>query len=169
MSDLYSEVIVKKKKTAKDTLCKAGLIILTVLAVFSALIGLLGLISLLILVAVGVLDYFIWPTLDVEYEYLYVNGELDVDKIMSKQKRKRVYSCDLKKLELMAPSNSHELDYQKNNKNIQVLDFSSMDENAKTYTAIIPGEKGTQMLIFEPNETMVKDLKNKKPREVKLY
>ncbi len=169
MSDLYTEVIVKRKKTAKDTLCKAGLVVLTVLAVLGAFIGFLGLISLLILFAVGLLDYFVWPTLDVEYEYLYVNGELDIDKIMSRQKRKRVYSCDLKKLELMAPSNSHELDYQKNNKNLQRLDFSSMEADAKTYTAILPGEKGTQMLIFEPNETIVKDLKNRKPREVKLY
>ena len=28
---------------------------------------------------------------------LYVNGELDIDKIMSKQKRKRVGSYDMKK------------------------------------------------------------------------
>lgn len=169
MSDLYTEVIVKRKKTVKDTLCKAGLVVLTVLAVFSLLLGILGLISIVVMLAVAALDYFIWPTLDVEYEYLYVNGEIDIDKIMSRQKRKRVYSCDLKKLELMAPSSSHELDYQKNNKNITRHDFSSMEENAKTYTAIIPGDKGTEMLIFEPNQTIVDDLKRLKPREVKLY
>ena len=35
MGDLYSELLVKKDKTAKDSLLKYGLIVLTVLAVFA--------------------------------------------------------------------------------------------------------------------------------------
>ena len=38
MGDLYSELLVKKDKTAKDSLLKYGLIVLTVLAVFAGLI-----------------------------------------------------------------------------------------------------------------------------------
>ena len=38
MVDLYSELLVKKDKTAKDSLLKYGLIVLTVLAVFAGLI-----------------------------------------------------------------------------------------------------------------------------------
>ena len=59
-------------------------------------------IILLLAVVMGVVDYFKLPSLDLEYEYLYVNGELDIDKIMSKQKRKRVGSYDMKKVEIVA-------------------------------------------------------------------
>ena len=37
MGDLYSELLVKKDKTAKDSLVKYGLIVLTALAVFAGL------------------------------------------------------------------------------------------------------------------------------------
>ena len=43
-------------------------------------------------IALGVACYFVIPKTDLEYEYLFVNGELDIDMIMSKSKRKRVKS-----------------------------------------------------------------------------
>ena len=37
MGDLYSELLVKRERTAKDSLVKYGLIVLTALAVFAGL------------------------------------------------------------------------------------------------------------------------------------
>lgn len=168
MSDLYTEVIVKRKTTAKDYILKTVLIVLTVLAALSAIVLPLGIIGFLIFIAFGVADYFLLPTFDVEYEYLYVNGELDVDKILSKQKRKRVFRGDIKGLEIMAPSQSHALDYYNNNKNLKTYDFSSGEEGAKTYTMILKGEKEMQRVIFEPNDVILRDMKRVAPREVNL-
>ena len=56
MGDLYSELLVKKDKTAKDSLLKYGLIVLTVLAVFAGLI--ITPLSLIIAVALGIACYF---------------------------------------------------------------------------------------------------------------
>ena len=39
MSDLYSELLVKKEPTAKDSIVKYGMIVLTVLAVGAGQIG----------------------------------------------------------------------------------------------------------------------------------
>ena len=117
----------------------------------------------------GVVDYFKLPALDLEYEYLYVNGELDIDKIMSKQKRKRVGSYDMKKVELVAPRNSHELDSFRNRKDLKVHDYSSMEENAKTFGMVINGEKGMELIYFDPNEAILKDMQRIAPRSVKLY
>ena len=39
-------------------------------------------------IALGIACYFVIPKTDLEYEYLFVNGELDIDMIMSKSKRK---------------------------------------------------------------------------------
>ena len=86
MSDLYIELLVKKKKTSTDTLLKALMIGVTVIFVLGGI--LFNPIILIPAIVMGVVDYFKLPALDLEYEYLYVNGELDIDKIMSKQKRK---------------------------------------------------------------------------------
>ena len=50
-----------------------------------------------------------------------MNGDIDVDKIMSKQKRKHCASYSLENLEVMAPTGSHALDSCKNSAGIQVL------------------------------------------------
>ena len=55
-------------------------------------------------IALGVACYFVIPKTDLEYEYLFVNGELDIDMIMSKSKRKRVKSLQLAEADLVAPS-----------------------------------------------------------------
>ena len=108
------------------------------------------------------------PTLDLEYEYLYVNGEIDIDKIMSKQKRKRVFSGDVASLELLAPSQSHELDHYRTRTDIKKNDFSSGKKDAKTYTMILKKDQGMELVIFEPSEVMLKDMKRMAPREVHL-
>lgn len=169
MSDLYTEIIVKRKKTAKDTILKALLIAATVLAVLAALFTTLGLIAFVVVIVLGIADFFLIPTFDVEYEYLYVNGELDVDKIMSKQKRKRVYSADVKNLEILAPTKSHALDSYNHRQDLKTYDFSSGDEQNQSYTMVIKGEKGLERVIFEPNDVILHDMKRMAPREVNLY
>ena len=72
MSDLYTEEIVKKEKTMKDTVIRVLLIAGTAVAVLSLMV--LGWLSIILIIAFAVADYFVLPTLELEYEYLYVNG-----------------------------------------------------------------------------------------------
>ena len=166
MSDLYTEESIKKEKTGREMLIKAALIAGTVLSVLSFMI--LGWIALILIAGFAVADYFIIPSLDLEYEYLYVNGELDIDKIMSKQKRKRVFSGDISALELMAPSQSHELDHYRSRSDVKAKDFSSGKQDAKTFTMILKKEQGIEMVTFEPSDIILKDMKRMAPREVHL-
>ena len=166
MSDLYTEEIVKKEKTGKDTIIKVLLIAGTAASVLS--FPVLGMISIVLIIAFAVADYFIIPSLDLEYEYLYVNGEIDIDKIMSKQKRKRIFSGDVSSIELMAPSASHELDHYRSRQDIKKKDYSSGKKDAKTYTMVLKQDQGLMMVTFEPSETVLKDMKRIAPREVHL-
>ncbi|MDO4522579.1 MAG: DUF6106 family protein [Eubacteriales bacterium] len=168
MSDLYTELIVKRKMTAADSIKKYLLLTATAVAAVLTLLTGLSIVFLLATIALGVADYFVIPTLDVEFEYLYVNGELDIDKIMSKQKRKRAYSTDISELELLAPSRSHALDYYNNQKNLKTYDFSSGAADQVSYTMIVKKDQGLERVIFEPNDTILKDMKRVKPREVNL-
>lgn len=169
MSDLYTEVIVKRKPRPIDMVERILLIAGTVISVLLFLTTTLGIIALLLTAAFAAADFFLLPGLDVEFEYLYVNGELDVDKIMSKQKRKRVYSANIREMEILAPSDSHVLDSYNRKTDLKVHDFSSGDSSNKSYTMIIKGEKQMEKVIFEPNQVMLNDMKRMAPREVNLY
>ena len=165
MSDLYSELLVKKERTIKDKLVKGGLIALVVIC---ALVGIVMPFLFFVAIALGIAAYFIIPGTDLEFEYLFVNGELDIDKIMSKQKRKRVFSGDVSSLELLAPTQSHELDHYRSRSDIKKNDFSSGKKDARTYTMILKKEKGMELVVFEPSDVMLNDMKRMAPREVHL-
>lgn len=165
MSESYVELLVKKKKTPKDSILKglmiAGIVILV-------LIGLVIPLVLIAAIALGVLAYFKMPGLDLEFEYLYVNGELDIDKIMSKVKRKRVGSFDISKAEMVAPVKSHELDYYRQSKDLKVVDCSSGDDHANVYGMVTKDEKGMKLVLFEPNQEILDDMRRIAPRKVKF-
>lgn len=166
MGDLYSELLVKKDKTAKDSLLKYGLIVLTVLAVFAGLI--ITPLALIIAVALGIACYFVIPKTDVEYEYLFINGDFDIDMIMSKTKRKKVKSFKLSESDLAAPLDSHRLDYYNGNQNMKVLDFSSGNPEHKRFGVITRLDGNLCKIILEPDEALAQAMKNSAPSKVFL-
>lgn len=166
MGDLYSECLVKKEPTSKDTLVKYGLIILTAVAVAAGL--LFNFLFLLAAVVLGIACYFIVPKTDLEYEYLFVNGEMDIDMVMAKSKRKKAKTVNIKEADLVAPLDSHRLDYYNSNSKIKTLDYSSGNPNHKRF-AIITRDKGENCrIIIEPDEQMQQAVKNSAPSKVFL-
>ena len=83
MSDMYKEILVSRKTPVVNKLIKGVLILVTVLGILA---GMIFFPLFLVGIAAGVASYFLLPKLEVEYEYLYVNGDLDIDAIYSKQK-----------------------------------------------------------------------------------
>ena len=166
MGDLYSELLVKKDKTAKDSLLNYCLIVLTVLAVFAGLI--ITPLALIIAVALGIACYFVIPKTDVEYEYLFINGDFDIDMIMSKTKRKKVKSFKLSESDLAAPLDSHRMDYYNGNQNMKVLDFSSGNPEHKRFGVITRLDGNLCKIILEPDESLAQAMKNSAPSKVFL-
>ena len=163
MNDLYSELLVARKMTVRDKIAKVGLIMLTTLS-FAA--GIVLFPEFLVLgVLFLVVDYFFLPTFDVEYEYLYVNGSIDVDRIYSKSRRKKAVSVDLNNLEIMAPFKSHRLDSYRQG-NLKVEDFSSRIEENKSYLLILSDNGKRRAIKLELDEHMLGDIKQRFPRKV---
>lgn len=160
MNDVYTEQLVKKRTDMKDTFMKALLVALTIVSVLVLFMFPFGIIFPVIMI---VLDVFMFRRMDVEYEYLYVNGDLDIDKIMHKEKRKRLFSANVNDMELLAPSESPELNAHKNAK---VLDFTTKTPGAKTYEMVIVSGGEKKRIIFEPNETIVEGIWMLAPRKV---
>ena len=87
MDDFYTEQLIKKQADSKDTLKKVGLIALTVVSVLLVFVIPVGIIFPVVMI---VIDVLMFRNLNVEYEYVFVNGDLDIDKIMNKSRRKRI-------------------------------------------------------------------------------
>ena len=100
MDDFYTEQLIKKQADSKDTLKKVGLIALTVVSVLLVFVIPVGIILPVVMI---VIDVLMFRNLNVEYEYVFVNGDLDIDKIMNKARRKRMFSVVADQMELLAP------------------------------------------------------------------
>ena len=112
----------------------------------------------------GVAAYFVYLNSDVEYEYLYVDKELTVDKVMAKSRRKRVATYDLGKIEILAPIKSWHLDNYKNRTD-KTVDYSSGEEKQpdRRFAFFYDGK---QRVLIEPNEEMIKAMQTVAPRKV---
>ena len=155
MNDTYSELLIKKEATAKDKMIKVLLIALIALMAVAGL--LITPLAFIVAIALGIAAYFVFPNLDLEFEYVYVNGELDIDKIMAKMKRK---------MEIMAPVKSHRLDYQNQNTKMKVYDFSSGNPSHKVFAMIIPSDNELCKVLLEPDEELLKNIEKSCPRKV---
>ena len=155
MGDVFKEQIIKRKATFKDTAIRICLIILVVLIFFAALAMGLGGLAVLIGAAAGFGATHLMSFLSVEYEYVFTNGELDIDVIYNKSRRKRVFSSHVKEIEIMAhiEDNVHAGSFQ----NFEVLkDFSSGETTPDTYVFMINHQNKRTKIIIEPNEKMLK-------------
>lgn len=162
MSETYVECLVAQKTSTAKSFLKILLIMLTVCFLILGLAGLA--IGLLVAVATGIGAYFAYMNADIEYEYLYLDKEISVDKVMAKSKRKKVGTFLVDQMEIFAPLNSHRLDSFKN-RNLKTLDYSSgvANQPEKRYMMICNGDT---KVILEPNEAMIKAIRNVAPRKV---
>ncbi len=163
MSELYSEWIVKRKKPSWAFAAKVLLILLTAVL---AVLALAGLIVLFIpAIALGYLTYRLSLNWDLEYEYTFVKGELDIDKIMAKSRRKRCAVFSMEQTEIIAPEGAHQLDSYKNTP-CKTMDFSSRIAENKKYIMYTSYHNEMVKVILEPNERMLDDMWNTAPRKV---
>lgn len=93
---------------------------------------------------------------------------MDIDVIMSQAKRKRVKSINLSEADLVAPLNSHRMDYYNGNQKMKVLDYSSGDPEHKRFAIITRDGDGACKIIVEPDEVLAKAMKNSAPSKVFL-
>lgn len=102
MSETYVEYLVARKPSVLMRFLKMLLIMLTV--VF-ALIGFLTpfVVGMLIAIVLGGCAYFAHMNAEIEYEYLYLDRELSVDKVLAKTRRKKAGSYSLEQMEILRP------------------------------------------------------------------
>ncbi|MBE5892812.1 MAG: hypothetical protein E7286_05460 [Lachnospiraceae bacterium] len=161
MNETYVECLVSKRQSPIAKALKVFLL------VFAGLMFFLGFGFPLfwipaILALVGA--YFLKMSTEVEYEYLYIDREITIDKIMSKSKRKRVGAYEVSRMEIFAPYISHRLDAYKGRK-VEEKDCS-IGVAQKPDRRYVMYYEGGQRVVLSPSAEMVNTLKNVAPRKV---
>ncbi|MCM1056567.1 MAG: hypothetical protein NC517_03035 [Firmicutes bacterium] len=163
MSEAYVECLVKAKPSMLGKFFKILLYLLTVMMVILMFLTLNMLLFILAVVA-GVGAYFVGIYTDLEYEYLYLDKELTIDKVMGKTKRKRIAVYQLERMEVFAPIRSYHLDNFKN-RQVKDKDYSIGYEEQPDLRYAMYYEGG-ERLILSPSPELVKIMKNAAPRKV---
>lgn len=162
--DTYVEWLVKRKEPAYAWPVR---IVMGILCLFSLLMALAQVWGILLLLAAGAATFFIFQTLSIEYEYLYVDGSLSIDKILGKARRKKVIECAKEDLLIAAPADSFVLkDHE--TQDIKIINCTSGSKEAKAYAFIY--QKGAQRikLLLEPNDKLLQVIRNTSPSKVVL-
>ncbi|MCL2240556.1 MAG: DUF6106 family protein [Defluviitaleaceae bacterium] len=154
MGDVFKEQIIKRKPTAKDAIFRFLLITAAALIFILALFFVQGF-GPIIGFAAGFGAWFAMSYLNVEYEYIFTNGDLDIDIIYNRARRKRLFSGHVNNFEVMCHVEDKvhigELSGAQ-----ETRDFSSGEVNENTYAFLTTHNSKRIKVIIEPNEKMLK-------------
>lgn len=164
MEQSYAEANAKVKTSISSILTKA-LCIIVILALFA--LSFMG-VRYVMIVAVALAGFLVWywPRFRKEWEYVFCNGQLDFDLIKGGEKRKHILRIELENADVVAPLGSEALDGYRH---LPVKDFSSGRQEAHLYgiATRLPKQESKVLIRFEPNEKMLKMMKDKCPNIVK--
>jgi hypothetical protein len=164
MNQTYAEAGAKRKDTGVTMLIRVlmifGIVVGVILTLTRGYLSIVGIILVVVLI-------FLFPKLSVEYEYVYVDGQIDFDRISGKSKRKTLLRIDMEQAEIVAMEGSHALDSY-TYVQLEKKDFSSGDKSQKPYIIIANVNQKKCRIIFNPSENMLTMMKQKSPRKVVL-
>jgi len=162
MGDVFKEQIVKRKPNSKDSLKRAGIIAAVVLVFFVSM-AIVGQFALPITLVAGFGAAYLMSFLRVEYEYIFTNGEIDIDIIYNRSRRKRVFSSHVNKFEVMAhvEDTVHVGEFHRAQ---ETKDYSSGEITPNSYMFLVSYNSKYLKVIFEPNEVLLKAISSAIPR-----
>ncbi|MBO5408543.1 MAG: hypothetical protein J6A61_03975 [Clostridia bacterium] len=157
MEQKYFDEIHKRKADGLTIVYKALLILgcVVVCPILFIVGGQLGL-----PLAAGVIygAYLLWRKLNREYEYIFTNGELDIDVIYGMQSRRRMITVSPRQVVTMGPASSLYETMQKDASIQKKLDFSDGNlENA--YVLVVDSNQLKKLVLFSPTDHLVESMK----------
>lgn len=166
--ETYVEQIVNKTVTRQEVTTKNILLCLMIFFGMTTIFAVHFLCPILFIVF-GILYYRQQCKINTEYEYLFVEGTLDIDRVRFQSKRKKIASIDMPEILTVAPEGSQKaLAYDHGQ--MTVMRCGSGNPEAIPYIMIVRlKDKNRQVKIFwEPNEKLLEAMKNSIPDRVSL-
>lgn len=157
MNDTFFEQLIKCNTPAYAWPVRI-LVVFGVLAIFFVGTPIIGGIAFILAVGLAFLAYyFIFPRLNVEYEYAVANHDMEISAIYNKASRKEKFSFDIREVDFIAPKNSPKL-YNANS--LKKYDFTSGAGDANVYAIVTAVGSQKVCLYLEPDERILRALKD---------
>ena len=150
----YIEHLVKGKRGTKEYMERGVAIALPFLCFI--ILYLLSL-PLIFFVFSLVLTYYLWNRTSIEYEYLYMAGELSVDIVYHKSSRKKLLSVTKEELLEIRQWSPETLERYKR-EGISVLDLAGFGEN-QHYFYLVQKEGKKTAYILDCPEKLIKEMR----------
>lgn len=164
--DSFIEKIVIKRKTFKDHLISIGIVLAGIILIF--LVGFIEFLAPFWFIIAAAIVYFMYQLIsssNIEYEYIVTNGELDIDKIINRKRRKRIFSANCKEFEIVAKLKGGLNDRRVQNINNKIIAVSSINAE-NVYFAILNYKGERTAVFFEPDERIINSFKLFIPRKI---
>ena len=158
--DIYSEVTVSKK------LAKNPKKLQNILKITAAIVTFLGIFVFFLFIPAAILwiiYFFSTRFLEVDYEYIQVNDNMDIDMVMGNVARRNMVTFSLNEVILVAPWDSDTLGRFGS---IKPMDFSARDPRNRPYVMICNLNGQTKKFYLQLNDKMLKTLKMQIPSKV---
>lgn len=171
--DIFVEQLIKKKRTGKDflmvLLCIAAVfVVMYVMAVGMMFPGLNMLIFAVCVILLYLL-YLLVTSINLEYEYCFTNGILDVDKIVNVRRRKALLELNVRKMDMMGTRNHRSYRSHLEDRSVKKLYACTHREAEDLCFILYTDEEGRKkMLLFNPNEEIREGIRRYNPQKVDL-
>ncbi len=163
--DLFNEKIVKKDYEIKDFLFVIGVVLAGFILIYATLLTGMPMLVPIVITGAGYGMFRLIPNVSIEYEYIVTNGDLDIDKIIAKRKRVRIFAGESKDFEIIAKVNSERFTGEYKGITNKIEAVSNM--KAENVYFLVTMYKGNRIIVyFEPNERMLQDIRKKSPGKV---
>ncbi len=171
-TDTFIEYMLKAKKTP-STVFRQILIVLTAVILLLAVTFIFlilppAALNVYPLFMAGIIfvAYRLFASLEVEFEYILTNGELDIDKITNRKRRKRIITIDTRTF--IEFGRAEKKDFSDKSKEFaRVIDASGHSEAFCDYYAVFYKNGQKIKLIFNPTGKMIDVFKFYAPRVLK--
>lgn len=169
-NDTFVEEAVKVIESAQDRTKKMGALIVTIMLLYSTISlsrGFLTIISAIMLIIMSILTIILFTNKNIEYEYDYTNGSLEIAKIIDNSKRKSVVTIESSEVKMVAAIGTNEsLKYD--HVNLKTYDCSAHDEEQKDYILVAHSEaKGNDFkVLFTPSDKLLTAMEKYNKRDI---
>ena len=169
--DNFAEQLVKKNETNADKTRRFSMMIvgilfsaaLLLLTLFQARSPLLVLLGFALAAAAGYGTYYFVQNTYVEYEYTFTNGELDVDKIIAKKKRRPMLSTSIRQF---TDFGRYE-EGMEETADMTVIMATDNIASHEYYADFTDETVGSARLIFVPDERMLENIRKFLPAKLR--
>ena len=156
MNDTYVELLIRKKHSILPVLLRNLLTVAGVLALLAAFL-LTGSIVLFLAGAILLgLAYLVNFNKIIEYEYLFLDKHLTIDRIQNQSRRKTV-------AELFAPASSGRMAAYQGRNDIKTADYSTGEKDSSPYALIIKVNNQLQRVLLEVNDELFEQIRKVAP------